>query len=259
MTTWSFSSWTNLAKDALTLKPEPFQRLASPPASLRSAIAIVVVVGLLIGAVHALVGIPALVSPPRFDADSFVSELTNQVQQSWYNSSLIRGEEPSPEVKEIQDTIISSIESFTPSVKKIAAVQTPLPAFLVRLLQWLGAWLSKPFALLASWLFISVWIMLFARLLGGQGNLLPYLSASALSTIPHLLHAFDFIPCLGTIIWLVAGVWGLIIQVKAVEITHGLSQGKSILAVVLPYLLAFLLAGILFLFFILLIAFGVNA
>ena len=72
MTTWSLSSSINLAKDALTLKPEPFQRLASPPASLRSAIAIVLVVGLMIGAVHALVGIPSLVSHTPFNADEFI-------------------------------------------------------------------------------------------------------------------------------------------------------------------------------------------
>ncbi|HEY51966.1 MAG TPA: YIP1 family protein [Caldilineae bacterium] len=254
MTTASLSSWISLAKDALTLKPEPFQRLASPPASLRSAIAIVVVVGLLIGGVHALVGIPGLVSAPQFNADEFVG----QIEESLSMSQMFGGAQ-TPEEQEAMALILESIRRFAPTIEKLSQVQTPLPGFFVRLLQWLGDWLSRPFARLASWLFISVWIMLFARLLGGQGNLLPYLSASALSTIPHLLHAFDFIPCLGAIIWLVAGVWGLVIQVKAVEITHGLSQGKSILAVALPYLLVFLLAGVLFLLSILLIAFGANA
>ena len=254
MTTASLSSWINLAKDALTLKPEPFQRLASPPASLRSAIAIVVVVGLMIGVVHALVGIPALVSAPQFNADEFIG----QIEESLPISQMFGGAQ-TPGEQETMTLIIDSIKSFVPTIQKLQQVQTPLPAFFVRLLNWLGDWLSRPFTLLASWLFISVWIMLFARMLGGQGNLLPYLSASALSTIPHLLHAFDFIPCLGMVIWLVAGVWGLVIQVKAVEITHGLDRGKSFLAVVLPYLLAFLLVGILFLFFMLFIAFGVNA
>ena len=254
MTTWSFSSWLNLAKDALTLKPEPYQRLASPPASLRSAIAIVVVVGLIIGAVHALVGIPGLVSAPQFNADEFIG----QIEENPLMSQMFGGAQ-TPEEQEAMALITESIRSFAPTIERLSQVQTPLPGFLTRLLQWLGDWLSRPFTLLASWLFISVWIMLFARMLGGQGNLLPYLSVSALSTLPHLLHAFDFIPCLGTVIWLVAGVWGLVIQVKAVEITHGLSQEKSILAVALPYLLAFLLAGVLFLLFILLFAFGANA
>ena len=254
MMTWSLSSWINLAKDTLTLKPEPFQRLASPPASLRSAIAIVLVVGLIIGTVHALVGIPGLVSGAPFNADEFIG----QIEESLAMSQTFGGAQ-TPEEQEAMALIIDSIKDFVPTIQKLEQVETPLPGFFVRLLEWLGVWLSRPFALLASWLFISVWIMLFARMLGGQGNLLPYLSASALSTIPHLLHAFDFIPCLGTIIWLVAGVWGLVIQVKAVEITHGLSQGRSVLAVILPYLLASLLAGFLFLLFILLLAFGINA
>ncbi len=254
MTTWSLSSSINLAKDALTLKPEPFQRLASPPASLRSAIAIVLVVGLMIGAVHALVGIPGLVSHTPFNADEFIG----QIEESLSVNQMFGGAQ-TPEGQEVMALIIDSVKDFVPTIQKLEQVETPLPSFFVRLLEWLGVWLSTPFALLANWLFLSVWIMLFARMLGGRGNLLPYLSASALSTIPHLLHAFDFIPCLGTIIWLVAGVWGLVIQVKAVEITHGLDQGKSILAVIFPYLLVSLLVGFLVLLFLLLIAFGANA
>ncbi len=253
MTTWSISSSINLVKDTLTLKPEPFQRLAAPPASLRSAIAIVVAVGLIIGTVHALVGIPGLVSHTPFNADEFIG----QIEESLSVNQMFGGAQ-TPEEQEAMALIIDSVKGFVPTIQKLEQVQAPLPGFFVRLLEWLGAWLSWPFALLASWLFISVWIMLFARMLGGQGNLLPYLSVSALSTIPHLLHAFDFIPCLGTVIWLVAGVWGLVIQVKAVEITHGLDQGKSILAVILPYLLASLLVGFLSLLFLLLIAFGAN-
>ncbi len=239
MTTQPTSSWISLGKDALTLKPEPFQRLAAPPASLRTAVAIVVVVGLIIGAVHALVGIPGLVSHTPFNADEFIG----QIEQGLSMSQSFGGAQ-TPDEQEAMAMIIDSIKSFVPTIQKLEQVNAPLPSFLVRLLEWLGTWLSMPFALLGSWLFISVWIMLFARMLGGQGNLLPYLSASALSTIPHLLHAFDFIPCAGVVIWLVAGIWGLVIQVKAVEVTHGLSQGKSILAVALPYLLLLLLAGI---------------
>jgi hypothetical protein len=253
MTTQTPTSWISLGKDALTLKPEPFRRLAAPPASLRTAVEIVIV-GLIIGAVHALVGIPSLVSYTPFNADEFIG----QIEESLTMSQMFGGAQ-TPEEQEVIAVIIDSIRSFVPTIEKLEQVQAPLPGFLVRLLEWLGAWLSVPFALLGSWLFISVWIMLFARMLGGQGNLLPYLSASALSTIPHLLHAFDFIPCAGMVIWLVAGLWGLVIQVKAVETTHGLSQGKSILAVFLPYLLVFLLAGIGFTFFILFLALGINS
>jgi len=254
MTIQKPTSWISLGKDALTLKPEPFQRLAAPPASLRTAVEIVVIIGLIIGAVHALVGLPALVSPATFNADEFIG----QIDESLAMSQMFGGAQ-TPEEQEAMAVIMDSVRSFIPTIERLEQVQTPLPGFLVRLITWLGAWFSAPFALLASWLFISVWIMLFARLLGGQGNLLPYLSASALSTIPHLLHAFDFVPCAGMVIWLVAGLWGLVIQVKAVEVTHGLSQGKSILAVALPYLLGLLLAGIGFTFFILFLVIGANA
>ena len=75
MTIQKPTSWISLGNDALTLKPEPFQRLAAPPASLRTAVELVVIIGLIIGAVHALVGLPALVSPTTFNADEFIGQI----------------------------------------------------------------------------------------------------------------------------------------------------------------------------------------
>lgn len=82
--------------------------------------------------------------------------------------------------------------------------------------------------------------MLFARMLGGRGSLLSYLSASSLSTLPHLLGAFGFIPCLGPLLGLIASIWGLVMQTRAVELTHGLSRERALVAVLLPYFLLFL-------------------
>ena len=241
MTASPNSSWFALARDALLLKPEPYQRLSSGPPSLRRAIMIVAVVGLIIGAVNALVGIPFLVQGPSFNSDEFVRQIEEQMLP-WRTFSMPE----SPETEEFLDMYLGNIRAFAPYVEKIMDVPAPLPDFAGRFLQWIGAWLSTPFALLAKWLFLSIWIMLFARLLGGRGNLLPFLSASALSVLPHTLHAFDFIPCLNVLIWLVAGIWGLAMQVKAVEITHGLSQGRAILATVSLYILLLLLMGFVF-------------
>lgn len=243
MTTSSNASWFDLTRDALLLRPEPYRRLSSGPPSLRRAIMIVVVVGLIIGAVNALAGIPYLVQGPRFSSDEFVRQVEEQMQP-WQTFGMLQ----SPEAEKFIDMYIGNIKAFAPYIEDILDVSSPLPGFVGRFLQWIGAWLSTPFALLAKWLFLSVWIMFFARLLGGRGNLLPYLSVSALSVLPHTLHAFDFIPCLNVLIWLVAGIWGLTIQVKAVQITHGLSQGRAILATISLYVLILLLMGFAFMF-----------
>ncbi len=239
MRTLSFSAWKDLLRNTLTLKPEPIEFMASTAASLRTAIYIVVVVGLVIGGVQALFGIPALISGPSFNTDEFVSQMNQQFDM--FNT--FGGEMP-PEFDAFVELFKESITGYAPVIQELMQVSAPLPGIFGRMLAWLGAWLSAPFALLASWLFISTWIMLFARLLGGRGTLLAYLGASSLSTLPHLLHAFDFVPCLNAIIWLVAGIWGLVIQVKVVEYTHGLGQGRAILSVILFYLLLAIIAGL---------------
>lgn len=238
MTLSTRASWTQFGRDALTLKDEPFQQM-SAAASIKKAVLIVVVVGLLIGAVHALVGIPGLFRSSVVEA----TEITAQFDAIFEQVAPFMPTDDA-DFNEFWDIYRGSIENFAPTIEAITKLPTPLPGFFGRLFTWLGGWLSRPFSLLASWLGISIWIMLFARLLGGRGSLLSYLSASSLSVIPHLLAAFSFIPCLGGLLALIGSIWGLVIQVKAVETTHGLTQGRSILAVLLPYLLIVLLLGL---------------
>lgn len=248
MTVNSPATWIALGRDSLTLKPEPFQRFASGRASLKQAVLLVVAVGLIIGAVEALVGIPGLFRSSVVTSDQIINEFERVFEQM---TPFI--DNADPEFRQFMDIYRGSIEQIAPTIEQITRLPTPLPGFLSRILTWLGAWLSTPFALLASWLGISIWIMLFARLLGGRGALLPYLGASSLSTIPHLLAAFGFIPCLGGLLSLIGSIWGLVIQMRAVEITHGLSRERAILAVLLPYILLILLLLIGILFFILFI------
>ncbi len=234
-----FSSWLHLAGDALVLKPEPYERLAAKP-TLRYALLIVLVVGLIVGAVHALIGIPGLFRSPAAEVEAGFAGIQQGIDQVLG----MMGQVPD-ETKAILDVIQQSIEAYKPTIEKLVAIPAPLPGFFGRVFTWLGRWLSTPFGLLAKWLGISIWIMLFARLLGGRGGLAPYLSASSLSVIPHLLGAFSFIPCVGGLLGLAASIWGLFIQYKAVQTTQGLSQGRAIVAVLLPYILLALLIGLL--------------
>ncbi|MCO6452459.1 MAG: YIP1 family protein [Caldilineales bacterium] len=235
----TLSSWWALTRDTLTLKPDPYLRMVSGKPSLRRALIVVAIVGLLIGAVQAVVGLPSLVVGNPFNAEDFVS----QMEQSFNQIAPFMGDDPN--AQQFMDIYRGSLENFAPFIEQVTNVRTPLPKFIDRLFMWVGEWLSTPFALLARWLGISIWIMLFARLLGGRGGLLAYLSVSALSTIPHLLGALGFIPCVGWLLALIGSIWGLIIQVKAVEVSHDLSQGRAIAAVLLPYILIVVLIGLL--------------
>ncbi|NOZ48756.1 MAG: YIP1 family protein [Chloroflexi bacterium] len=231
-----FRDWIAMARAALALESGPFYSFGSGPAPLQRAVLLVVVVGLMVGGVNAMIQLPALTRTPSFNVEA----LRQQIDQGLSFNETFRGELP-PEVQTFLDVYRSSIEVFAPQIPKIMAVPSPLPAGVGRFLSWLGDWLSTPFGLLGRWLSISIWIMLFARLVGGKGTLLAYLGASSLSVLPHLLQALSFIPVIGGLFAVVAGIWGLAIQVKAVELTHQLPQKRAILAVILPYLLLFVL------------------
>jgi len=233
------STWFATARDALTLKPEPYERLGHGKASIRQGIAIVAVVGLIIGVVAALVALPALFRSPAAAVDDAFNGITQGLDQ--FRS--FGGQTP-PEFQQFLEMYKRSIESFRPFIAQIIAIRAPLPPFFERFFSWAGVLITSPFALLAGWLSSSIWIMLFARLLGGRGGLVHYLNASALSVIPQLLGVLGFIPCVGGLLALIGSIWGLAMQYKAVQVTHGLSQGRAIAAVLLPYLLFVLLIGL---------------
>jgi hypothetical protein len=234
-------AWLRLAIAALTLKPEPYRHLAAEP-SLRRALVIVLAVGLLLGLGQALVALPALTRRPEAEIEAALTGFRQGLDEARTGMA----GQMTPEMAAIFDTIDQGLEAFRPYLLQLAAVPAPLPAPVGRFFGWLGGWLSRPFALLAKWLGISIWILLFARLLGGRGGLLPYLAASSLSVIPHLLAVFAFIPCVGFLLTAVGSVWGLVIQYKAVTITQDLSAGRAAAAVLLPYLLLVFLLVILF-------------
>ncbi len=233
------STWFATARDALALKPEPYARLGHGKASIRQGIAIVVVVGLIIGLVAALVALPGLFRSPAAEVDNALNRITQMLQQ--YRSF---GGQTSPEMQQFMDEYRRSIETFRPFIDQILAIHAPLPSFFERFFRWIAVLFTSPFALLAKWLSISIWIMLFARLLGGRGGAIHYLNASALSVIPHLLGVLTFIPCIGGLLALVGSIWGLAMQYKAVQVTHNMSQGRAIAAVLLPYILLLLLVGL---------------
>jgi hypothetical protein len=227
-----------LAVDALTLKPEPYRDMAGEP-SLRRAVLIVLVVGLLLGLGKGLVALPNLTRDPVTEMEAALAGFREDLDSARTGMA----DQMTPEMAEIFNMIDQGLEAFRPYLMRLATIPAPLPPFIGRFLGWLGGWLSQPFALLAKWLGISIWILLFARLLGGRGGLLPYLAASSLSVIPHLLAVFDFIPCVGALLTAAGSIWGLVIQYKAVQLTQNLSSGRAVAAVLLPYVL-FVLIGL---------------
>ncbi len=130
---------------------------------------------------------------------------------------------------------------------RIEAVPTPIPRPIGRALEALGNWLSKPFAGdafplavagLGTWLGYGIFVMLFARLLGGRSDMAGFFGATSLYALPHLLNVFGPVPYLGPLLGVVAFVWGVAVYVKATAVSQELTLGRAAWAAFLPLLLA---------------------
>ncbi len=129
---------------------------------------------------------------------------------------------------------------------EVMALPTPLPRPMGSILQALGGWVSRPLsdggglplaaAALGTWLGYGVWVMLFAKLLGGQGTLHGFFGATALFAVPHILDIFARVPYLGPALGAVAFIWGVAIYVKATAVSHQISVAQALLAVAAPVL-----------------------
>lgn len=136
---------------------------------------------------------------------------------------------------------------------QIANLPTPLPRGVGRFLETLGGWLSKPFKHLGAWLAYSIWVLLFARLLGGQGGVDRFLGATALYAVPNLLGFLRPIPYVGGLLALAGMLWGWAVYIRGVQISQRFDLGKAILVTVLPVLLA-IVVGIIILVLVILSA-----
>lgn len=139
---------------------------------------------------------------------------------------------------------------------RIAALPTPLPQPVGRVLEGLGAFLSLPFSRLAGWIGYGIWVFLVAKLLGGRATVSQMLGATALYAVPHVLDVLGFVPCLGPVLGLVATVWGIAIYVKALAVANDFSIDRAVVATVLPALVgaALALMGLLILFILALVS-----
>lgn len=129
---------------------------------------------------------------------------------------------------------------------EVATLPTPLPRPIGAILRATGDWVSRPLsdggaplaaATLGTWLGYGVWVLLFAKLLGGRGALHGFFGATALFAVPHVLNIFARVPYLGTALGIVAFIWGLLIYIKATAVSQELTFERALLATLLPVLL----------------------
>lgn len=237
----------NLGK-ALLFDSAAITYLRDHPNTFAHGILVIVVVSL-------LAGLPTLVAdmahalegrvPPGVEAAEAVAGFERALDQM----EVVLGDLPPSARLAADEALAQARQNFRIGLDmgtRIAALPTLLPQPLGRLLSHIGGWASRPFgstgiplaaATLGTWLGYGIWVMLIAKLLGGQASLAGFFGATAVFAVPHLLLIFRAVPILGDLLALIAFVWGLALYVQATAVSHGLARSQALLAVVaLPIL-----------------------
>lgn len=138
-----------------------------------------------------------------------------------------------------------------------------LPTLIIGALVFLVLYFLGP---IINWFLTSVVQFILAKILGGKANFTAqsYLialsmagSGAVLSLMLVLQVVLNFIPCIGWTInslilrplTMVVGLYGLYLNYKAIQVAHGLSSGRAAAVVILPVVLAGILAVLLLLGF----------
>ena len=131
-------------------------------------------------------------------------------------------------------------------VTEVAQVEAPLPRGINGFLKALGGYVTRVVSAWGGWMFYAVLVLIAVNLLGGSAKIPDFLGMTALYSVPALLGILSVIPCVGGLLVLIATIWSLVVYSKAVSVASDLSTGRSIVAVIAPFvvmaLLAFLLA-----------------
>lgn len=115
------------------------------------------------------------------------------------------------------------------------------PGWLAALLSALGVWINWPLRWLTWWIVYGLGVMAGAKLLGATTTLPRFYALTAYAALPLVLLALGPIPCLGSVINLVALVWAVVVYVAATRAVTGFSLARALACVLLPAAVALLL------------------
>ncbi len=229
-----------LTGDVLSLKDDAFIRVRDSGDAFARGLAVLIAVALIVGLITAVVSFVGGVTagPPAQQVERARQEMLRNIQ-TWQSLSSSSAEN-TQFLKTFEDNMNSGFQMAT-EIAQVAQQTTPLPAPIVDLFQALGRFVSYPWSRIGTWMFYSLLVLIAARLMGGTATVQEMLGVTALYSVPHLLDALQFIPCIGALLGILAFLWGLVIYVKGAAIANRFTTGKAIVAVVLPGVVVFLI------------------
>jgi hypothetical protein len=229
----------SMIRGVILLDTATYERLRDRKDSMKRGVLILVVCFLIAGSSVFLVNLVNNLRP--FGAEQ-ADEVRQQIEQTFeqFQPFMQQGGEFS---QIFMDQFMENFESGLQMGAAIDSIKTPLPRGFTALLTSTGAWVTQVFAHLAAWLAYGLWVLLFAKLMGGNGGVDRFFGVTALYAIPHVLGIFSPIYCIGGLIGLVGWIWGVLIYVKSVQVTQRFSTGKAIVATILPALIVFIVVA----------------
>lgn len=227
-------------RDIALLRTPAYEQFRDRPDAMKRGVLILLVCFLIAGSLASAIGFVVSVRPVnQEDADQFRDEFQRNMEQ-W--QQLMPQQDPAMQM--FMQQFLDNFESGFRIGAAVDSLDTPLPRGLARGFQALGGWLSSALGQMGAWLAYAIWVLLFAKLLGGNGGVDRFLGLTALFAIPNLLGIFSPIPCAGPFIAFIGWVWGMAVYVKAVQVSQRLDTGKALLAALLPALIVAVLVMI---------------
>jgi hypothetical protein len=240
------SEWIHDLRGALLFDTETFIRMRLRPDAVWRGMLFIIIVALLAGLpafiIEAARGLQA-----REAIEAGASQATAQLEQGLQQAA--------PFLQNVPPQVLDQIRQNFQMGVRIGTRIAELPAFIPRplgnLLRAAGHWLSEPFgrgliplaaASLATWLGYGIWVLVYAKMLGGRADLRGFFGATSLYATPHLLNIFAVVPVLGPIFAVIAFFWGLAIYVKGAAVSNEISTGRALIAVLLPVIIFSLIA-----------------
>ena len=217
----ALSEYLNLGLGALFLQEETFTRMREDSRRIFKGFALIVLVGAIVAAI-AIVGkmLEWSVTP---DLSNLMNIVLEEMQKTQWFKSMAR--EP------------GAIQGFQQGYDLWWQFFGSM--FGVNLLGAVLNVIINPITLTIRWLIYGVVAFIFARMLGGKGNLSQTLGRTALAVAPEMLKVAQVFPYaeLGGL-----AIWGIVCSYIGVKTANQLSPWRAFWATILPFIALIVLA-----------------
>ena len=210
-----------LGWDALLLKEDAYEKMRADASPVVRGLVLIVIVGVAV-ALFALVGdLLEWASTP--DLNEIRDTVFRYIQQMPWWEEAARDRE-----------FVRIFEWIRNTNWDIGKMASPSPGGAVANI------LLTPLGLVIRWLIYGLLAYLFATWLGGTANLTETLGALSLAVAPQILNALAIFP--GVSVGSVVSIWALLCAFVGLKVAHKLPWHRAVWAVLLPYILFFVVA-----------------